>query len=75
MLASVAFEELGLAHIINAEGEKIQKAVCVSDSVCELIRVNDSVSKTITNITLLEQILLNKLEIVHNKNCCFNECD
>ena len=75
IIESIALIETALSHILNAEGEKIQKAVCVSDSVCELIRVNDSVSKTITNITLLEQILLNKLEIVHNKNCCFNECD
>jgi hypothetical protein len=75
VIESIALIETALSHILNAEGEKIQKAVCLSDNVCDLIKTNDSVSKTITNITLLEQILLNKLELVHKKSCCFEECD
>lgn len=48
MLQSIALQEAGLAHIINAEGEKIQKAVstdCITTE--ELIKVNESVESMV----------------------------
>ena len=52
-----------LAHILNAEGEKLQKAVEIADNICELLEINQSVNKTITKITFLEQVLYAKLEL------------
>jgi len=62
LIESVALEEAGLAHILNAEGEKQQKAVQLSCSVSELLRVNKSVIRTINSVIQLEQILLGKLQ-------------
>lgn len=63
---SVALEEAGIAHILNAEGEKLQKAVAESTSIEELLCVNESVKRTITQITLLEGQLYSKLETLSN---------
>lgn len=63
IIESIALIETALAHILNAEGEKIQKAVKIACNCNDLICVNDSVAKTITNITMLEQILTEKLSI------------
>ena len=65
ILQSIALQEAGLAHIINAEGEKIQKAVamdCIETT--ELIEVNKSVEEMIEKITALEIILKSKLDKV-----------
>lgn len=68
LIESVALVETGLSHIINAEGEKIQKIVNwdkeIDVPVEDIIKVNESVNKMITSITKLEMILQNKLEIV-----------
>lgn len=68
LIESVALVETGLSHIINAEGEKIQKVVNwdkeIDVPVEDIIKVNESVNKMITSITKLEMILQNKLEIV-----------
>lgn len=71
IIESIALMETSIAHILNAEGEKIQKAVCISDNVCDLIKTNESVYKTINSITFLEQLLVDKLELANREK---NEC-
>lgn len=70
LLASVAFEELGLAHIINAEAEKIQYVLgtlegqipVVPTSIDDLIAINDSVNGTLRSIIKTQMLLQFKLE-------------
>lgn len=62
VMHSIALEESGISHILNAEGEKIQKAVAISDNIEDLICVNESVKRTLTQVTLLEGMLYSKLE-------------
>lgn len=73
IMHSIALEEAGISHILNAEGEKIQKAVAISDNIEDLICVNESVKRTVTQITLLEGMLYSKLEAVLSyDNSCNN---
>ncbi len=73
IIESVAKSECALAHILNAEGEKLQKALELADNVCELLEINRSVQKTITRVTFLEQVLYAKLEAVLDS--CGNKCE
>lgn len=66
IMHSIALEESGISHILNAEGEKIQKAVAISDNIEDLICVNESVKRTLTQVTLLEGMLYSKLEALVN---------
>lgn len=75
LLESIALQEAGLAHIINAEGEKIQQVIAmaqVADStvtIADLIAVNQSVSDTLTKVIKLEMVLEFKLEEINRLNC------
>lgn len=78
IIHSIALEEAGISHILNAEGEKIQKAVAISNSIGELICVNESVKHTLTQVTMLEGMLYSKLEAVVNSDVflnCNKDCD
>lgn len=64
LLVSIAMEELGLAHIINAEGEKIQAAIKDCRKLEDLLEVNDSVDKILKDVIKKEMLLQFKFEHV-----------
>lgn len=76
LLESIALEETGLSHILNAEGEKIQAAIayCNGD-ICKLLEVNDSVTGLLQAVANLELVLKDKLEIISNDLYCPARCD
>lgn len=64
LLQSIALEEAAIAHILNAEGEKLQKAISISCDQKDLIEVNESVQDMVDRITCLEAVLKAKLELI-----------
>lgn len=62
IIQSVALEETVLSHILNAEGEKIQKVVAMEDVTPEvLLATNKSVESMVNAVSKLEMILQSKL--------------
>lgn len=63
LLASIAMEELGLAHILNAEGEKIQYALGTLNegdeaaTLDDILKVNDSV-KDLLELSMKKEFFL-----------------
>ncbi len=68
ILHSIAKVELSIAHILNSEGEKIQKIISCSDNVCDILEVNSSVTEVIEKVTKLEESLCCKLKAL--KDVC-----
>ena len=73
LLASIAMEEFGLAHIINAEAEKLQFVLGtlgidnrpqVRPSVEELLEINESIERMLRTVILKEIVLGFKLKDV-----------
>lgn len=75
LLASIGMEEIGLSHIINAEGEKIQYmlgtlvdgdgnaiAAPTGVTVDDVLNVNKSVDSTLKNVLRNQMLLQLKLE-------------
>ena len=64
IVESVALEQTALSHILNAEGEKIQKVVAMDHITTEeLLAVNKSVESMVNSIAKLETILHDKLSL------------
>jgi len=64
LIQSVALQETALSHILNAEGEKMQAIIGMTDvTLEEMMEMNESVKKLINAATRLEMMFLSKLEM------------
>ncbi|MCL1802035.1 MAG: prealbumin-like fold domain-containing protein [Eubacteriaceae bacterium] len=72
ILTSIAMEEIGLSHILNAEGEKLQyvlgtadgENIAVKPSIEEILEVNEAVRGTIAAVSMNQIFLYDKLSSV-----------
>ncbi|WP_064094028.1 hypothetical protein [Rossellomorea aquimaris] len=64
LLASIALEEIGLSHLLNAEGEKLQKSISLANCSDDLLNANKSVERMLRTIIKKEMLLQFKLEDV-----------
>ncbi|MDP4099413.1 hypothetical protein OIN60_22105 [Paenibacillus sp. P96] len=77
LLISIAMEEIGLSHIINAEAEKIQyvlgtlNGAAPSASIDDILKVNKDVRATLSEVVRKELLLQMKLETIL---CAKNPC-
>ncbi|WP_251637951.1 hypothetical protein [Neobacillus niacini] len=75
LLESIALEEIALAHILNAEAEKVQAFVgeCFDfpthPTNKEILAINKSVNQLIETVLMKEWLLLRKLENVLEIEC------
>lgn len=69
LIESIALQQAALSHILNAEGEKIQKILKVCTCNEEIFKVNESVKEVLNAVTHLEHLLVTKLELVNCKLC------
>lgn len=74
VLESIALVESALSHILNAQGEELQKVVAESVSIEEMLYANEKVNETITKVTHLEMLLHNKLEALTKLCPCEDVC-
>ena len=69
IVASIALMEAGIAHILNAEGEKLEKMLELAEAdptttVDQIAQINASVGETVLAVGDLEEALSEKLQAV-----------
>ena len=74
IIESIALEQTALSHILNAEGEKIEKAKDLDLPLKDLLKINKSVKNMIDAVVRLETILQIKLETFECNKCDSDSC-
>lgn len=70
IISSIATEESAIAHILNAESEKLQMVINNSAATADdLLAVNRSVKKAVDTVIRLELALKSKLELFQSVIC------
>ncbi|MGL5973310.1 MAG: hypothetical protein ACRCZK_06340 [Oscillospiraceae bacterium] len=72
IVESVALQQTAISHILNAEGEKIQRIVAMQVKEvnnADMLKVNKSVEDMVNTLARLELVLQSKLEIFKDCLC------
>lgn len=71
LIESVALQQAALSHILNAEGEKLQRIIAYEMVSHEtILSANQSVESMVHSISQLEMILQDKLDLFKDCYCC-----
>lgn len=74
IIESVALEETALSHILNAEGEKLQKVLSLEEITPEdILATNQSVESMVNSVANLETIPKDKLGLFKDSCICVKE--
>ena len=64
IIQSVALEQAALSHILNAEGEKLQRVLAYETIAAEtILQTNKSVESMVDSVAQLETVLKQKLDL------------
>jgi hypothetical protein len=67
LIESIALQETAMSHILNAEGEKMQKALVLEGlDLAHLLEANESAADMVHAVANLELVLKDKLEFIAN---------
>lgn len=70
IISSIAAQESAIAHILNAESEKLQAIINMSDATAsDLMAANRSVKTAVDTVIQLESALKNKLALFSDMIC------
>lgn len=70
IIDSIAIQESAIAHILNAESEKLQAVINMPDATLQqLLAVNRSVKNSVDTVIGLETALKAKLQMFQNTIC------
>lgn len=70
LIASIALQQAALSHILNAEGEKVQKILSFDQITPEMVlQTNKSVESMVNSISNLEVILNDKIALFEGCIC------
>ncbi|MEG1647750.1 MAG: hypothetical protein RR325_03185 [Bacilli bacterium] len=73
IIESIANEETGISHILNAESEKLNSIINMPNiTPADLIAANKSVKNTVDTVISLEMNLKNKLNLFASTICKTN---
>lgn len=73
IIESIALEERAIAHILNAESEKLQAVINMPNTtVAQLLTVNKSVKNSVDTVIRLESALLSKFNLFAGVICQTN---
>ncbi|MEC0232523.1 hypothetical protein [Paenibacillus alba] len=83
LLTSIALEEIGLSHIINAEAEKLQHVLkdhCLT--IHDALQINSSVDRMMRNVISNQMLLSFKLSDIirleekeEHSDCIIEDCE
>ncbi|MEG1526455.1 MAG: hypothetical protein RSA96_02355 [Erysipelotrichaceae bacterium] len=69
LFESIALQQTGISHILNAEGEKIQNQLSRVSTIEDLLILNASIKSMVDSLTRLELMLQAKLAMFEACSC------